>query len=68
MVHALKQSHKANRKTNYRKLYEGHLAGGRSEFVVTLDQALFFVEDCNRTRRICHTKNKKLVSNYVCQK
>ncbi|OXA63018.1 hypothetical protein Fcan01_00539 [Folsomia candida] len=67
-LHALKPSHIANRKTNSRKLYEGHLAGKKSEFVVTLDEALFFVQDCNRTRTICYTKDRNRVSHYVCQK
>ena len=67
-LHTLKPSHLANRKTNSRELYEGHLAGKRSEYVVTLDEALLFVVDCNRSRGICYTKDRKRVSNYVCQK
>ena len=66
--HQLKESHKRNRKTNSRKLYEKHLAGQRSEFVVTLDEALFFVEDCNGTRKICYTKSRKEVHKYIYQK
>jgi hypothetical protein len=67
-VHRLKESHKKNRKTNCRKLYEGHLAGTRSEFVVTLDEALFFVQDCDGTRKICYTKDRKEAHKYVYQK
>ena len=36
-VHVLKSVHKANRKTNSRKLYEQRLAGEKGEFCVTLD-------------------------------
>lgn len=60
LVHALKESHKMNRKTNCRKLYERRLAGRRSEFAVTLDEALFYVSDCNGTRRIYYTKPGKI--------
>lgn len=68
-VYAPKPSHIANRKTKSMKLYEGHLAGkSLTEFVVTMDEALFFVQDCKRERRICCTKDRKRVSYYVCQK
>ena len=55
-VHKLTAEHKKNRKTNCRKLYENHLAGQRSEYAVTLDEALVYLEDSNRERRICYVK------------
>lgn len=67
-VHALKDSHRANRKSNCRKLYENHLAGQKSEFVVTLDEAWFFLNDTNGTRRICYAKKKSEVENFVVEK
>jgi hypothetical protein len=68
VVHALKTSHKENKKTNTRKLCEGHLAGKKSEFIVTLDEALFYLADCNGERRICYTTKKKQVEELVVQK
>ena len=47
------QSTKINRKTNYRKLYEKRLAGDRSEFAVTLDEALIYLDDSNGQSKIC---------------
>ena len=35
LVQTLKATHKASRRTNFRKLYEGHLAGQKSEYVVS---------------------------------
>ena len=55
-VHKLTAEHKKNRKTNCRKLYENHLAGQRSEYAVTLDEALVYLEDSNLERRICYVK------------
>lgn len=55
-VHRLLPRHKKNRKTNCRKLYEQHLAGDRSEFAVTLDEALVYMNNVNGTRRICYVK------------
>ena len=53
-VHRLSPKHIQNRKTNCRKLYEKVLAGQRSEYVVTLDEALFGLENCNGERKICY--------------
>ena len=55
-VHRLTDAHKRNRKTNCRKLYENVLCGGKSEFVVSLDEAFVYLDDCNRKRRICYVK------------
>jgi hypothetical protein len=53
-VHALNAIHKANRKTNCRRLYEQHLAGGKSEYMVTLDEAWLYLDYCNGQRKICY--------------
>lgn len=64
-LHVLKDSHKENRKTNSRKLYERHLAGGKSEFVVTLDEAWFYLQNCNGKRRIYYEKRRAEADEYV---
>lgn len=60
-VHKLLPSHINERKTNSRKLYEGHLAGDRWKFIVTLDEAYIYLSDCNKPRAIFYrprgTKN-----------
>jgi [histone H3]-lysine36 N-dimethyltransferase SETMAR len=60
-VHKLMSTHKKNRKTNCRKLYERHLAGDRSEYAVTLDEALIYLDDTNKKRRICYVKRAEPV-------
>ena len=55
-VHRLTDAHKINRKTNSRKLYEGHIAGEKFKFAVTLDEAYFYVNDCNAPRSIYYRK------------
>jgi len=68
-VHALQPRHIRNRKTTARKLYERHLAGKKSEFIVTLDEAWFYVDNCNGERRICYRKiNEKVPLKWVVQK
>jgi hypothetical protein len=67
-VHSLQPHHKIDRKTNYRKLYENHLAGDRSEFCVTLDEALFSIQDCNETSKIYYSKENYETEEYVCAK
>jgi hypothetical protein len=64
-VHRLNASHKKNRTTNSRKLYEGHLAGNRSEFVVTLDEAYFFIGDTNGKRSIYYNRHVNDSEPYV---
>ena len=50
-LHALTDQQRQNRATNARKLYEQVLAGDRSEFVVTLDEAMIHLNDvCSQTR------------------
>src|SRR5277367_6953281 len=48
----LSHQHKKNRKTNARKLLERHLAGTKSEYVVTLDEAYIYLDYCNGIRKI----------------
>jgi len=55
-VHKLKEIHKKKRKTNSRKLYENFLAGDRSEYAVTLDEAMVYIDDANGERKICYVK------------
>ena len=42
------------RKTNCQKLYENHIADKRSEYVVTLDEALVYKENANGQTQICY--------------
>lgn len=53
-VHRLGQNSKKNRKTTCRKLYENYLAGYRSEYAVTVDEALVYVDNANKKRDICY--------------
>ncbi|CAG7724487.1 unnamed protein product [Allacma fusca] len=66
-VHILNEAPKQNRKTDSRKLYEQHLAGDRSEFAVTLDEAFFFLNDCKGERGIYYTKDSSVPVNLVLQ-
>ena len=45
---------KKNDKTNCRKLYEKYLARDKSEFAVTLDEALIYEYETNGQTRICY--------------
>ncbi|UYV67827.1 hypothetical protein LAZ67_5002157 [Cordylochernes scorpioides] len=57
-----------NRATNARKLYEEHLAGSRSEYTATLDEAWMYVTYCNGIRKICYIKRGNQVpDNWVHQ-
>jgi len=56
-VHRLTQEHKKNRKTTCRKLYENHLAGDKTQYAVTLDEALVYLHNSNGKREICYIKN-----------
>ena len=58
-VHRLNDKQKKNRKRNSRKLCEDNLSGKKSEFVVSLDEALVYLNNCNGHRRICYVKNGK---------
>lgn len=60
-VHQLNESHKKNRKTNCRNLYENYLAGGRCEYAVTLDEAFIYLDDSNKNRSICYVKRGESV-------
>ncbi|UYV79057.1 hypothetical protein LAZ67_17000951 [Cordylochernes scorpioides] len=65
-VHKLTPFHMKNRATNARKLYEEHLAGSRSEYTATLDEAWMYVTYCNGIRKICYIKRGNQVpDNWV---
>ncbi|UYV65174.1 K02A2.6-like [Cordylochernes scorpioides] len=67
-VHKLTPFHMKNRATNARKLYEEHLAGSRSEYTATLDEAWMYVTYCNEIRKICYIKRGNQVpDNWVHQ-
>ena len=68
LVHTLKATHKANRRTNCRKLYEGHLAGQKSEYVVSLDEAWFYLQDCGLERRIYYKTAGEVDPEFVTQR
>lgn len=59
-VNKITESDKVNRKRNCRKLYEKHLAGNKSEFVVTLDEAYIYLDNCNNESKICYMKRGEL--------
>lgn len=68
-VHRLSAAHEKNRKKNCRKLYENVLAGGKCEYVVTIDEAWFYLNDCDGQRSICYTKKgSNMVENWVKEK
>jgi hypothetical protein len=56
-VHRLTERDKINRKINTRKLYERHLAGERSRYVVTLDEANVYINYCNGKRSIYYARS-----------
>ena len=60
-VHRLTPKNRQNRKTNCRKLYENYLAGARSEFAVTLDEAFVYMKNVNGQRRICYVSRDENV-------
>ena len=65
-VHKLSIEHKQNRKTNSRKLYENHLAGDKSEFTVTLDEALIYLNYCDGKRKICYVfEGEKISESWI---
>jgi hypothetical protein len=68
-VHRLLPRHIKNRKTNCRKLYEQVLAGQRSKFVVTLDEGMVGLFDCNGQRKLCYLrKGEEIPKDWVVQK
>jgi hypothetical protein len=55
-VHRLLPRHVTERKTRCRLLYEKHLAGERWKYVVTIDEAWIYLNDCNKKRSIYYRK------------
>jgi hypothetical protein len=43
-----------NQMTNCLKLYENHLVDDRSELIGTLDKAFVYLENANKSKRICY--------------
>lgn len=62
-VHKLNVTQIQNRKTNSRKLYEGHLAGDKYEYMVTIDEAWIKLDYCNGKRKICYVNDGENVPN-----
>ena len=56
-------ANKKNCKTDYCKLYENHLAGGKVEYAVTLDEALVYLNDSNKNNSICYISRGENVSD-----
>lgn len=68
-VHKLTAENAKNRKTNCRKLYENHLAGDKAEFIVTLDEALVYLDDVNAKRSICYVNvGEQVPDSWVFEK
>ena len=58
-----------SRKTNCRKIYENHLADDKSEYVVTLDEALVYKVDANGQTQICYiTREESVPDHWVFEK
>jgi DNA-binding Lrp family transcriptional regulator len=68
-VHRIGRHHIQNRKINSRKLYENGLAGHRSEYAVTLDEAMIYMSNINGKRKICYVKKgESIPENWVYEK
>lgn len=68
-VHKLFPRHMINRKRNCRKLYETFLSRKNSEFVVTLDEAMFGIHCVNGKRKICYVqKGERVPENWFVDK
>jgi hypothetical protein len=52
--HVLLPRHRAERRTNCRRLYERHLAGDRYQYVATLDEAWVYLSNCGKVRAIAY--------------
>jgi len=55
-VHKLNDKQKQNRKTNARKLHEHYLAGNKSEYAVTIDEAWLYQHYCDQQTKKCYVK------------
>jgi hypothetical protein len=65
-VHKLNDKQKQNRKTNARKLYEHYLAGNKSKYAVTIDEAWLYQHYCDRQTKKCYVKKGETVpENWV---
>lgn len=48
IVHCLLPRHVAQQKTFCRAMYESYLAGDKWKYIVTLDEAWVYLNDCNK--------------------
>jgi hypothetical protein len=68
-VHVLKPRHVINRRTTARKVYGKYLAGDKYKFVLTLDEAWFYLGNCNGKRRICYRrKGESVPSDWIVER
>jgi hypothetical protein len=68
-VHKLLPRHVRQRKNTARKLYEKYMSGTKSEYVVTLDEAWFYLNDCKGKNNICYIREEeKKLTNWVLEK
>jgi len=51
-VHQLTENHKKNRRRTCKNFYSNYLTEDKSEFVVSLDEALFSLQDTNGCRKV----------------
>jgi hypothetical protein len=59
-VHKLTAMQRQQRKTSCRLLYEGYLAKDRWKNIVSIDEAWFYVTDCNKKRSIYYKEKGKM--------
>lgn len=55
-VHALNTGQIKNRTANVKKIYDSHPEVGRDEFVITIYEALLWVDECKGMRSISYTR------------
>lgn len=68
-VHQLLNVHRKNRRTNCRKFIKNYMTHNKSEFLVTLDEALFFLYDNRGKRKVYYRKiGEKQNRNFVLPK
>ena len=67
-VHQLTEKHKKNRRRTCKNFYSNYLTKGKSEFVVSLDEALFSLQDVNGKRKVYYDLvNQKNPSKWAFQ-
>lgn len=56
-VHQLTEKHKKNRRRTCKNFYVNYLTNKKSEYLVSLDEALFSLQDTNGQRKVYYTTN-----------